>query len=178
MTRRRGRSSGGGVLPIPFRPFGTHPEQHLLCYAGLMQADAYAGFNRLYEVPASLVRFSRSCLLGRNARRKFSIWRGLNKAPTRSKRYAVLMRCSRSSREINGLLPEARLKIRRERSRPLMAELETWPARTAQEALRKERYGKKPSITASSAGRRLPATVLVAADGRISEIRQSGARGY
>src|ERR1043166_5023352 len=25
-----------------------HPEQHLTAYAGLMQADAYAGFNRLY----------------------------------------------------------------------------------------------------------------------------------
>jgi transposase len=29
---------------------GAHPEQHLAGYAGLMQADAYAGFGRLYEV--------------------------------------------------------------------------------------------------------------------------------
>src|SRR5439155_8743233 len=28
---------------------GEHPEQHLAGYAGLMQADAYAGFNKLYE---------------------------------------------------------------------------------------------------------------------------------
>jgi transposase len=28
---------------------GEHPEQHLAGYAGLMQADAYAGFNRLYD---------------------------------------------------------------------------------------------------------------------------------
>jgi transposase len=28
---------------------GEHPEGHLANYAGLMQADAYAGFNRLYE---------------------------------------------------------------------------------------------------------------------------------
>ena len=28
---------------------GKHPEQHLVCYAGIMQADAYAGFNRLYD---------------------------------------------------------------------------------------------------------------------------------
>jgi hypothetical protein len=27
---------------------GKHPEQHLASYAGLMQADAYSGFNRLY----------------------------------------------------------------------------------------------------------------------------------
>ena len=28
---------------------GEHPEQHLASYAGLMQADAYAGFSRLYD---------------------------------------------------------------------------------------------------------------------------------
>jgi len=28
---------------------GIHPERHLQAYVGLMQADAYAGFNRLYE---------------------------------------------------------------------------------------------------------------------------------
>jgi Transposase IS66 family len=28
---------------------GEHPEQHLASYAGLMQADAYAGFSKLYE---------------------------------------------------------------------------------------------------------------------------------
>src|SRR5262249_24332236 len=28
---------------------GVHPDAHLATYAGLMQADAYAGFNRLYE---------------------------------------------------------------------------------------------------------------------------------
>jgi transposase len=26
-----------------------HPENHLRDYAGILQADAYAGFNRLYE---------------------------------------------------------------------------------------------------------------------------------
>jgi hypothetical protein len=28
---------------------GEHAEQHLRGYAGILQADAYAGFNRLYE---------------------------------------------------------------------------------------------------------------------------------
>jgi transposase len=28
---------------------GEHSEQHLASYVGLMQADAYAGFTRLYE---------------------------------------------------------------------------------------------------------------------------------
>jgi transposase len=45
---RRPRSAGGGVLLLADRG-GKHPEEHLVSYAGLMQADAYAGFNRLYE---------------------------------------------------------------------------------------------------------------------------------
>jgi hypothetical protein len=28
---------------------GKHPEEHLVSYAGLMQADAYAGFNRFLD---------------------------------------------------------------------------------------------------------------------------------
>jgi transposase len=28
---------------------GDHPERHLAGYGGVLQADAYAGFNRLYE---------------------------------------------------------------------------------------------------------------------------------
>ena len=28
---------------------GIHPEQHLAGYAGILQADAYAGFNTLYD---------------------------------------------------------------------------------------------------------------------------------
>ena len=43
-------------VPIRRRPFfysrdrgGEHPDQHLAGYAGLMQADAYAGFIKLYE---------------------------------------------------------------------------------------------------------------------------------
>ncbi|WP_342741055.1 transposase [Bradyrhizobium sp. B117] len=44
----RPRSAGGGFFYSPDRGV-AHPEQHLARYAGLMQADAYAGFGRLYE---------------------------------------------------------------------------------------------------------------------------------
>ena len=41
---------------------GQHPEQHLASYVGLMQADAYAGFNRLYQAtckPGPIVEAAR-----------------------------------------------------------------------------------------------------------------------
>ena len=59
---------------------GEHPEQHLAGYAGLMQADAYAGFNRLYEAgrkPGPIVEAA--CWA--HARRKFFDLARLNKAP-------------------------------------------------------------------------------------------------
>ena len=43
---------------------GIHPEQHLRAYAGLMQADAYAGFNRLYEHGTQTGTDHRSRVLG------------------------------------------------------------------------------------------------------------------
>jgi transposase len=59
---------------------GEHPEQHLANYAGLMQADAYAGFNRLYEAnrkPGPIVEAA--CWA--HARRKFFDLAQINKAP-------------------------------------------------------------------------------------------------
>lgn len=38
---------------------GEHPERHLVSYSGLMQADAYAGFNRLYQAGRKAGRSSR-----------------------------------------------------------------------------------------------------------------------
>jgi hypothetical protein len=38
---------------------GGHPERHLASFAGLVQADAYAGFNRLYAPGERLARSSR-----------------------------------------------------------------------------------------------------------------------
>jgi hypothetical protein len=59
---------------------GDHPQQLLAGFAGLMQADAYAGFNRLYEAarkPGPIVEAA--CWA--HARRKFFDLARLNQAP-------------------------------------------------------------------------------------------------
>ena len=104
---------------------GAHPEGHLASYCGLMQADAYAGFNRLYagsRQPGPIIEAA--CWA--HARRKFVDLARLKKAPIAieaSKRIDVLFAIER---EINGLSPSARLAVRAERSRPLVDELATW----------------------------------------------------
>jgi transposase len=104
---------------------GEHPEQHLANYAGLMQADAYAGFNRLYEVnrkPGPIVEVA--CWA--HGRRKFFDLARLAKAPIAAEAVKRIDPLFAIEREINGLTPPERMRVRQERSRPLTTELQTW----------------------------------------------------
>ena len=104
---------------------GIHPEQHLASYAGLMQADAYAGFNRLYEQrrkPSPIVEAA--CWA--HARRKFFDLARIARAPIAIEAIERIDALFAIEREINGTLPEHRIAVRNERTRPLVNELETW----------------------------------------------------
>ena len=95
---------------------GEHPEQHLAGYAGLMQADAYAGFNRLYEAGAQARRRSSRSAAGRMRGASSSIWRTLKKAPIAIEAVRRIDALFAIEREINGLPPQHRLAVRDERS--------------------------------------------------------------
>ncbi len=104
---------------------GEHPEQHLASFAGLMQADAYAGFNRLYEAdrkPAPII--AAACWA--HARRKFFDLATISKAPIASEAIARIDALFAIEREINGLTPQQRVARRAERSQPLLIDLESW----------------------------------------------------
>ena len=91
---------------------GEHPEQHLAGYAGLMQADAYAGFNRLYEARRKP---------GRSSRRRAGPMRGASSSTSRgstrrrspSRRSSASMRCSPSSARSTALRPHSACGARR-----------------------------------------------------------------
>jgi transposase len=102
-----------------------HPEQHLASYAGLMQADAYAGFNRLYDAsrkPAPITEVA----CWSHARHNFFDLARLAKAPIAIEAVKRIDELFAIEREINGLSPQQRLCVRNERSRPLMVALEVW----------------------------------------------------
>ena len=102
-----------------------HPEQHLAGYAGLMQADAYAGFNRLYDgrrKPGPIIEAA--CWA--HARRKFFDLARLDKAPIAVEAVERIDALFAIEREINGLAPQERVHERNRRSRPLVAALEAW----------------------------------------------------
>jgi transposase len=104
---------------------GEHPEQHLAGYAGLMQADAYAGFNRLYDArrkPGSIIEVG--CWA--HARRNFFEIARIDQAPVAVEAVKRIDALFAIEREINGLAAAERLRIRGEKSRPLVIALEAW----------------------------------------------------
>jgi transposase len=104
---------------------GEHPEQHLAGYAGLMQADAYAGFNRLYDADRKAGPIVEAACWA-HARRKFFDLARINQAPIASEAVTRIDVLFAIEREINGLAPPQRVGVRTERSRPLVTALESW----------------------------------------------------
>jgi transposase len=102
-----------------------HPERHLASYSGIMQADAYAGFNGLYVTgrkPGPIIEAA--CWA--HGRRKFYELAELRKAPLAIEAVCRIDELFAIEREINGLSADQRLAARRQRSRPLTDALETW----------------------------------------------------
>ena len=102
-----------------------HPAQHLTGFSGLMQADAYAGFNRLYEASRREGPIIEAACWA-HARRKFFDLARLAKAPIAVEAVAKIDALFAIEREINGLLPAERLAVRHSRIRPLMVQLDVW----------------------------------------------------
>ena len=115
---------------------GEHPQRHLQNFTGILQADAYSGLNALFETarqPAPVTPafcwahgrrlFFELADIAKNARRGRSATAISPIALEAVKRIDALFDIER---EVNGLSAEKRLLVRRERSLPRLAELETW----------------------------------------------------
>jgi transposase len=113
---------------------GDHPERHLAGYAGILQADAYAGFNRLYagdRSPGPIIEAA--CWA--HARRKFFVLADITAkargsppvlAPLALEAVKKIDAIFDIERELNGLSAEERLSVRRSRTMSLVASLEDW----------------------------------------------------
>jgi transposase len=104
---------------------GAHAERHLARWAGLMQADAYAGFARLYEAarkPAPIVEAA--CWA--HAQRKLFDLAQFSQAPIAIEAVKRIDALFAIEREINGAAIETRHAVRRERAKPLIDDLHAW----------------------------------------------------
>jgi transposase len=114
---------------------GVHPERHLAGYAGILQADAYAGFNTLYKLerkPGPIIEAA--CWA--HARRKLfeladvaATARGKTKpaiSPTAFEAVQKIDAIFMLERSINGSPPQKRLAVRRRDIAPLVNDLIDW----------------------------------------------------
>jgi len=118
---------------------GAHPQGHLAAYAGVLQADAYGGYTKLYEPdrkPGLIIQAA--CWA--HARRKFFVLADLAQNARRKARGNTPIFVSPMAlaavrkidalfdieRDINGHAAADRLAVRRELSMKLVAELEIW----------------------------------------------------
>jgi hypothetical protein len=102
-----------------------HPRRHLAGYAGILQADAYAGFNDLYapgRVPGPITEAG--CWA--HSRRKLFELAEVARAPLAAEAVRRIDAIFDAERAINGLPAERRLAVRQKHIAPLVAALETW----------------------------------------------------
>src|SRR3954452_8591419 len=141
---RDDRPFGGTVPPAAMFYYsrdraGEHPQAHLGNYAGIFQADAYGGYNKLYEPdrnPGPILEaacwvharrpFFIMADVAENARRKAQ---GKTPAPISPLALEAVRRIDalfEIERSINDQSAEQRRAVRQELSAPLVADLERW----------------------------------------------------
>ena len=120
---------------------GEHPQSHLARYSGILQADAYGGYGKLYE-PSRTPGPILEAACWAHARRKFFVLAdvaGSARRAAQGKAAAVLSPICLEAvqridalfdveRDINGHTAEARRAARQTLSAPLLADLHEWLA--------------------------------------------------
>ena len=101
---------------------GEHPQEHLASYVGIMQADAFPGFNPLYDAkrrPAPIIEAA----CWSHGRRYFFKLAQETKAPIALEAVRRIDELFEIERTINGLTPQQRVAVRQAQSKPLVADL-------------------------------------------------------
>lgn len=113
-----------------------HPERHLKSFTGILQADAYGGYNPLFKVDRHSGPLTQA-LCWAHARRKFFVLADIATNAKRGKNAAAISPVALEAikridalfdieRDINGLSASQRLQRRQQESHPLVDELEVW----------------------------------------------------
>jgi transposase len=165
---------------------GEHPQSHLAGYSGILQADAYDGYNRLYlaeRKPGPIVEaacwsharrpFFVMADIDANARRKAA---GKKEIPLSPIAIEILPRIDalfEIERSINGKSIEERLAVRQASSRPLVDALESY----MREQLAKLSRGHDLAKAMQYMVKRWPAFTLFLDDGRVCLSNNAAERG-
>src|SRR5579862_2384466 len=100
---------------------GEHPQQHLRDFRGTLQADAFAGFNQIYEGGRI-----REAACWAHVRRKFYDLTLAHHSPIAAEALERIAGLYAIESEIRGHPPEERMQVRQARARPLLESLRFW----------------------------------------------------
>jgi transposase len=111
---------------------GEHPERHLAKFRGTLQADAYAGFNQLYENGRM-----RQAACWAHVRRKFYDLEQAHASPVAREALVRIGALYRIEETIRGKLADERRALRQAQSKPLLDSLRQWFEATLSKLSRK-----------------------------------------
>jgi transposase len=165
---------------------GEHPQAHLAGYAGILQADAYDGYNKLYlgdrkpgpiREAACWVHARRPFFamadLEENARRKAAGKKEIPLSPIAIEIVRRIDALFEIERSINGKSAAERLAVRRKLSRPLIEDLQGY----LREQLVKLARGHDLAKAINYILKRWPAFTLFLDDGRVCLSNNAAERG-
>lgn len=123
---RDDRNAGSAAAPAVWFAYspnrqGQHPQAHLAGFSGVLQADAFPGYDKIYtdgrvkEV---------ACMA--HARRKIHDLHARKATPTTTEALHRIGELYAIEAQIRGQLPDERQRIRQQQSRPLLNSLEAW----------------------------------------------------
>ena len=141
---------------------GEHPARHLAGYAGILQADAYAGFGELYDAKHRPAPITEAACWS-HGRRKFFVLADTAKAPLALEAVRRIDEIFAIERDINGLSTGERLAARETRLAPLVTALEEWMRTERARLSRHAEVAKAMDYML----KRWPAFTRFLADGRI-----------
>jgi len=123
---RDDRPSGSSEAPAVWFAYSAdrkseHPANHLATFRGRLQADAFPGFNRLYE-PGHVMEIA--CWA--HVRRKFHDLFAAHESPIAKDALERIGALYGIEREIRGRPPDERKRVRTERALPLLEDLKQW----------------------------------------------------
>ena len=116
---------------------GEHPADHLKNYRGILQADGYAGFNKLYETGEVV---EAACWA--HVRRKFFDLHKGHASPVAKEALERIAQLYGIEKEIRGRSPAERREVRQTRSAPLLEAMQVWLKATMSKLSRKSDLAK------------------------------------
>jgi transposase len=116
---------------------GEHPQRHLHNFSGVVQADGYAGYSKIYESGRVL---EAACWA--HVRRKFFDIAQTQQAPVAQEALSRIGELYAIESELRGMPTHERCAVRRERSRPLIDAMKDWLGQILQRLSQKSEIAK------------------------------------